>query len=120
MRARDYPTAAREMARAESAWPTQPTYVWGLAVTSAIVGDTATVLRALGTYADFALGNDLRADTIFAGYVARPQFAAVVARHDSNRAPMVRSRVLVSLGDTTLWPDPSGSLCSASVCRAEL
>ena len=105
MRARDYTTAVREIARAESAWPTQPTYVWGLAVTSAIVGDTAAVLRALSTYADFALGNDLRADTIFAGYVARPRFAAVVARHDSNRAPMARSRVTVTLADSTLWPE---------------
>jgi sugar lactone lactonase YvrE len=105
LRGRDYATAAREIARAESAWPTQPTYVWGVAVTSALIGDTATVLRALGAYADFALGNDLRADTILAGYVARPQFAAVLARHDSHRAPMTRSRVVATFADSTLWPE---------------
>lgn len=105
LRAREHAAAEREIARAAAAWPTQPAYVWGLAVAAALAGDTATVLRALDSYADFDLGNDLRADTVLRAYVARPDFAAVVARHDRNRAPMTRSRVAVTLADSTVWPE---------------
>ncbi|MEO6526501.1 MAG: hypothetical protein ABIP93_07745 [Gemmatimonadaceae bacterium] len=105
LRARDHASAMRELAHAVAAWPTQPAYVWGLAVASAISADTATLLRTLGAYADFELGNDLRADTIFAHYAARPEFADVVARHDRNRAPKARSHVAMTLADASLWPE---------------
>src|SRR5215217_3706208 len=104
-RARDHASAAREIAHAAAAWPTQPAYVWGLAVASALAGDTATVLRALESYADFDLGHDLRADTIFSAYVARPDFAPVIARQERNRASMARSRVALTLADSTIWPE---------------
>ena len=105
LRAHDDATAARELAHAASAWPTQPAYAWGLARVSARAGDTAATLRALKAYADFGLGEDVHADTAFAPYVVRPEFAAVVARLDRNRTPVTRSRVALQLADSTLWPE---------------
>jgi sugar lactone lactonase YvrE len=105
LRAREHTAAEREIARAAAAWPTQPAYVWGLAIAAARAGDTTAVLRALERYADFELGNDLRADTLLTAYVARPDLGAVVARHDRNRAPMTRSRIVATIPDSTLWPE---------------
>jgi len=104
-----------------SAWPVQPAYLWGRAVAEQAMADTAALLSALDAYAALGLGRDLHADSRFAGFVALPRFAHVVARLDSNRAPIARSRVVATLPDSTFWPegmdyDPrSGTYYVASV-----
>src|SRR4051794_19952194 len=60
-RADDLAVTRREVKRAASAWPTQPSYVWARAVIAARSRDTAGTLAALGAYADLGLGRDLSA-----------------------------------------------------------
>ncbi len=102
---RDYATARREVDRAASAWPTQPAYQWGRAVTALLTGDTGAVLNALDKYATLGLGRDLHADARFAGLAKQPRFTSVVARLDSNVAPLARSHLVATLDDSTFWPE---------------
>ena len=121
LRAKDIITAKREAAHAAAAWPTQPAYLWGQAVTAAMASDTPAVRTALAHYAALGLGRDLRADTNVARFIAVRGFEAIVRQHSANRAPMVRSRVRASLADSTFWPEGmdvdarSGALYVASV-----
>jgi hypothetical protein len=105
LEARDYATVRRELDRAASAWPTQPAYLWGRAVGALLTNDTAAVLDALNTYSALGLGRDLHADARFANLAKQQRFAPVVARLDSNLAPVVRSHVVASLTDSTFWPE---------------
>ena len=102
---RDYAAARRETEHAASAWPTQPAYLWGGAVAALLANDTAAVRAALGAYASLGLGRDLHGDARFAGLLPLPQFRPLVARLDSNRAPVVRSHLVVALTDSTFWPE---------------
>jgi len=97
--------ARRELDRAASAWPTQPAYVWSQAVVAQLASDTAALYRALDSYVSLGLGRDLHNDARFAALAAHPRFAGLVARHDSSRAPLVRSRVVARLDDSTFWPE---------------
>jgi len=101
----DYASTRREVERAASAWPTQPTYLWGRAIAALLTNDTTAVLAALDAYAGLGLGRDLHGDARFAGLTNQPRFASVVARLDSNRAPLARSRVVATLTDSTFWPE---------------
>jgi DNA-binding beta-propeller fold protein YncE len=103
--AHDLDAARREVERAARAWPTQPAYLWAWAVTAQLTNDTAAVLTALDAYAALGLGRDLRADARFSGYATLPRFAAIAARHDRNRVPLARSRVVATLPDSTFWPE---------------
>jgi sugar lactone lactonase YvrE len=105
LRAGDTTVARREIDRAAQAWPTQPVYPWGSAVLASRTRDTTALRQALTAYADLGLGRDLRADSTIASYLALPGFDAIAARHDAQRAPLVRSAVRVTLGDSTLWPE---------------
>lgn len=121
MRAGDAASARREATRAATAWPSQPAYIWGRAVTSARVADTAGTLRALTDLAGLGLGRDLRTDPSISALLAIPAFAAIAARHDANRGPMVGSVTRAIVPDTSFWPegidhDPqTGRLYIASV-----
>jgi sugar lactone lactonase YvrE len=104
-RARDDTTALRELARAANAWPTQPAYVLGYALYAARAGDTTAMKRALTAYGSLGLGVDLRGDSMLARYAGRSDFAGLLATHDRNRAPLVHSRVVATLPDSTTWPE---------------
>jgi sugar lactone lactonase YvrE len=116
----DLASARAEVARAVSAWPAQPAYLWARAALAARAGDAATLERSLTQYAELGLGRDLHADPRIAR-VLGARFDAIAARHDENRAPMIRSRVIPLLADSTFWPegidgDPrNGRLYVASV-----
>jgi len=101
----DTALARREIDRAASAWPIQPAYIWAQAVLAQLAADTDAVHRALDAYAALGLGKDLPNDHRFAGLTAMPRFAAVAAAHRGNRAPLVRSRVVAHLDDSTFWPE---------------
>ncbi|MFL5615911.1 MAG: SMP-30/gluconolactonase/LRE family protein [Gemmatimonadaceae bacterium] len=101
----DVAAARTEVAHAASAWPTQPAYLWARAVTAQLASDSNEVLAALTTLADLGMGRDLASDARFSGYARTPRFSAIVARLDSNRAPLVRSRVVATLVDSTFWPE---------------
>jgi sugar lactone lactonase YvrE len=103
--ARDSAAAAREVAHAAAAWPTQPAYVWGRAVLAAQAGDTAAVRDALAHFAALGASRDVRTDRRFAAYLSRADFAAVLARLDTNGAPLARSTVRATLPDSTFWPE---------------
>ena len=105
LRTRNLAVADRELEHAASAWPTQPTYLWGHAVASALSGNQQAAIRALNAYADLGLGVDLASDSIFSQYVDRPAFAQVVRRHIGNKQFAARSRVHAVLSDTSLWPE---------------
>lgn len=103
-RANDPVAALRALDRATAAWPTQPAYHWSRAVVAARLQDTATTIAALAQYASFGLGRDL-SDSSFAFLKTHSAFAAIERRHEANRAPMPRSRVVARLADSTLWPE---------------
>jgi DNA-binding beta-propeller fold protein YncE len=103
--AHDLAAAGREVDRAATAWPTQPAFVWGRAVVAQLASDTGAMYGALEAYAALGIGRDLHNDARFAGLAALPRFASLVARHDSNRAPLVRSHVVARLDDSTFWPE---------------
>ena len=105
LRAGDTATAMREVTRAAAAWPRQPAYVWGLAVLSARTADTIALRRALGSYADLGMGRDLRRDTVFARYLAMPVVDELATRLAANLQPMDRSRTVLTIPDSTLWPE---------------
>ena len=105
LNAKDIAGARREVDRAATAWPVQPAYVWARAVIAQLTGDTTEIRNALVAYAALGLGRDLHADPRFAGYANLPAFASIVARHDSNRAPLARSRIVATLPDSTFWPE---------------
>lgn len=105
LRANDLAKARTEMTRAATAWPTQPAYLWGRAIVAARAGDTASTLAGLSAYAALGLGRDVRKDPALAALTSAPVFAAIVARLDSNRAPLVRSARRVQLPDSAFWPE---------------
>jgi sugar lactone lactonase YvrE len=105
LRSRDTVTAHRELARAAAAWPTQPAYLWGRAVTAAFIGDSADTRDALAAYAALGLGRDLRTDDTFARVLSAPVLDALARQHDANRAPLVRSIPRARLDDSTFWPE---------------
>ncbi len=99
--ANDVVTARRELDRAARAWPTQEAYLWGRAVAAARQEDTAAVRESLAAYAALGLGRDLH------GSAAPARFATpeLLAAHDANRAPLIRSTVRASLPDSLFWPE---------------
>ncbi len=101
----DLTTARREMLRAADAWPTQQVYLEAAARLAAIAGDTADAARWLGRLADLGIGNGVANDTIFAALAGAPAFAAAAARLGSATAPVVHSRVRLTVADTTLHPE---------------
>ena len=105
LRSGDTATAVREVSRAATAWPRQPAYVWGLAVLSARTADTTRLRHALGAYANLEIGRELRNDTLFARYLAVPEIARLATRIASHLPPMDRSRTVVSVPDSTFWPE---------------
>jgi len=120
LRTRDTAAALRDIEHAAMAWPSQPAYVWAAGVLAARTGDSRGAFAALSEYADLGLGRDV-SDSTFDALHALPGFEEVRARHDNNRALVVRSRVRASLADSTFWPegmdvDPrNGRLYVASV-----
>ncbi|MEP7002731.1 MAG: SMP-30/gluconolactonase/LRE family protein [bacterium] len=105
LRTRDVATANRELAHAAAAWPTQPAYLWGSATAAALSDDRRTVVRVLTAYADMGLGNDLESDSIVGSYLSQPSFTQIATRLQRNRMPVVRSRLVATLADSTIWPE---------------
>lgn len=105
LRAGTFATARAEAARAASAWPKQPAYVWARVVVGMRMSDTAAVLDALTRYADLGLGRNLTADSALASLVALPAFRPVAARHAAQVAPLVRGRSVAVLPDSTFYPE---------------
>lgn len=101
----DVAVARREVERAAESWPTQPAYLWADAVLAARTGDTATAMHALEAYASLGLGRDLIAEPSVARLTKLPSFSKIVAAHDAHRAPLVHSRELATLPDSTFWPE---------------
>jgi DNA-binding beta-propeller fold protein YncE len=113
--------ARAEAARAATAWPTQPAYVWGTAVLAAQAGDTVALARALRAYADLGLGRDLAHEPSLATFAGRTFLAPLIAQHNENRRSAGRVTPRAWLPDSTFWPEgmdvdtASGTIYVASV-----
>ena len=105
LRAGDTASAMREVTRAVAAWPRQPAFSWGLAVLSARTGDVAALRGALHAYADLEIGRDIRSDTLFARYLSLPGFDDLAARLHRNLQSLDRSRTVLTIPDSSLWPE---------------
>ena len=105
LRANDFARARREADRAAAAWPTQQAYQWQRVVVGVRMHDNALVLDALTRYADLGLGRDLTSDSALAQLAGLPSFRRVAARHEANRAPLVRGRTVAVLPDSTFFPE---------------
>jgi sugar lactone lactonase YvrE len=103
--AHDLRAAHDAMKRAATAWPTQPAYLWGRAITAAQLSDTADVMASLRAYLDVGLGRSIANDTNFRAFRDVPGFRTLASRLDSNIAPLARSRVVARLTDPTFWPE---------------
>jgi len=101
----DLVTARREMLRAADVWPTQQVYLEAAAKLAAMTGDTADAARWLDRLAELGIGSAVRTDTVFRALGGAPAFAAAAARVDTATAPAVRSRVRLTVADTTLHPE---------------
>ena len=104
-RAGDAATARREVARAASAWPVQPSYLWAFTVLAARANDTAAALAGLLQYTNLGLGRDLRVDSALADIARAPAFAEVRLVNAANARPLIRSRVERTFGDSTFWAE---------------
>jgi sugar lactone lactonase YvrE len=105
LRRDDSTTARIEIGRAAESWPLQPAYLWTNAVFSARAHDSATAFDALRRYASLGLGRDLRTETAFDWLRSTASFAKLIAVHDSNHTPANQSRVVLTLPDSTFWPE---------------
>lgn len=103
LKAGDLVGARAEAERAASAWPTQETYAWGRVVISARSNDTTAVVRGLNAYADLGLGRDVWNEPSLKSIASAPALAAAFARHDANRAPLVKSTIRAAFGDSAVW-----------------
>ena len=101
----DLATARREMLRAADVWPTQQVYLEAAAKLAAMTGDTADAARWLDRLAALGIGSAVRTDTAFRVLGTAPAFVAAAARLDSATVPVVRSRVRLTVDDTTLHPE---------------
>jgi sugar lactone lactonase YvrE len=105
LRAHDYATADRELARAAKAWPAQPTYVWGHATAAAVVDNRNAVRNALSSYADMGLGANLAIDSIVGSYLNQAGFSSLAQRLIRNWKPDAHSGVVLTLPDSSTWPE---------------
>ena len=97
--------ARREMLRAADAWPTQQAYLEAAARLAAIAGDTADAVHWLDRLAQLGIGNEVANDTMFRAMAGAPAFAAAASRLQNATAPVVRSRVRLTVADSTLHPE---------------
>jgi len=101
----DLATARHEILRAADAWPTQQVYLEAAARLAAIAGDTTDAAHWLDQLAQLGIGNDVANDTSFRAVAGAPAFAAAAARLRSATAPLVQSRVRLTVADSTLHPE---------------
>jgi sugar lactone lactonase YvrE len=123
MQSGDIVGARAEVERAATAWPTQEAYLWGRVAIAARASDTLAVASALEAYAKLGLGRDLKREPSLASVIGAPALTSAIAKHDANRAPIVRGRIRATIPDSTFWAegvdhDPrSGSFFVASINR---
>jgi hypothetical protein len=116
----DLAIARADVDRAARAWPVQPAYLWARAILAERAGDATAMEESLNRYADLGLGRDIHANHHIAQLLGA-SFDALAARHDANRAALVRSKAIRLAADSTFWPegidaDPrTGRLYVASV-----
>ena len=104
-RAHDLGTARMEMARAADAWPTQQAYLDASASLAARARDTTAAARWLDRLATLGVGGDVARDTSWRALVGAPAVDAARSRLAAATAPMIRSRVRLSVADSTLHPE---------------
>ena len=119
LRSGDRLAARREVARAASAWPIQPSYLWAFTVLAAQAIYTLAALDGLRRYTALGLGRDLGADSALAAIAGAAMFAEIRSLNAANARPLARSRVERTFGDSTFWAedaDPiTGHLYVASI-----
>ena len=93
------------MTRAAEWWPTQQAYLETAASFAGLARDTADASRWLDRLADLGIGSSVAKDTAFRALVGARAFDAAVARLTAATAPTVRSRVRLTVADTTLHPE---------------
>jgi sugar lactone lactonase YvrE len=105
MQSGDLVGARAEVERAATAWPTQEAYLWGRVAIAARANDTIAVASALESYATLGLGRDLRREQVLSSVINAPALASVIAKHELNRAPLVRGSVRATIPDSTFWAE---------------
>jgi sugar lactone lactonase YvrE len=67
--------------------------------------DTLAAFYGLRDYARLGLGRDLSADSALADFTKTRRFDDIRRDHAANLRPLVRSRILLSFGDSTFWAE---------------
>ncbi|MES3034411.1 MAG: hypothetical protein V4813_10505 [Gemmatimonadota bacterium] len=101
----DTVTAHRRMIAATDAWPAQPLYFWRRAQFAAAARDTADVLIALTRFTAMGMTRDIATDRLLATFRTLPSMRPITAALAANAAPIVRSRVRLTLPDSSSWPE---------------
>ncbi len=85
--------------------PHHPILLYHLARASAQSGDEAGAMAALHRLAAMGVARDVGPDSAFAPLGGSPGFAALLARFDSNAAPLARSRLAFEVRDSSFLPE---------------
>jgi sugar lactone lactonase YvrE len=104
-RKKDIATARLEMARAVEAWPTQQAYLENSLGLAALAHDTAGVAQWLNRLADLGVGNGVADDSLFRALAGARAYDAAMKRLASATAPIVRSRVRLTVTDSMFHPE---------------
>lgn len=122
----DRASAARRFTAADSVLAGHAGAKAALAGLAALDGRHDDALRWLQAYAATGLAKPAFVDTAFRLWGAEPAFRAIAARLDSNAAPIVRSQVIHSLGDSSLlaedlvWDARSRRFLVSSIHRGKI
>ncbi|MGP0076573.1 MAG: SMP-30/gluconolactonase/LRE family protein [Bryobacteraceae bacterium] len=85
--------------------PGNPRIVYNLAVSDAVLGDTAAALAGLRNLAAMGLVYDLTADQDFAPLRSSSEFASIVRRMEQNKNPVSYSSPAFTLAERDLLPE---------------
>jgi hypothetical protein len=108
--------AQRELARAATAWPTQPAYPWALAIIAAARHDTVTVTTALEQLLAAGAAHDVVGDARFAEFRTVATFRPLADSLAKLGRPAPRSTVYRTLADSTLWPEGVDCTADGATC----
>jgi hypothetical protein len=101
----DIESARQKLVHAATVWPAQAAYLHAAASASARLGDTAGAALWLNRVADLGQWREVKKDEDFARVLGAPAIEAAISRLETNRLPMVRSRIAFTLADSAFFPE---------------
>jgi sugar lactone lactonase YvrE len=105
VKAKDYGKLRETLRELKPLMPGNPSVVYNLAASNAVLGDTEAALAELRNLAGMGLAYDFRADADFSSLRASSEFSAIVKQIDDNKKPVSNSSPAFALGERDLIPE---------------